>query len=184
MTQDIFFFFKQKTAYEIGVRLVGSEMCIRDRYQRRVHGDLKAYFLQNIQHKSRAREMTRGILRKKATKQKRDQLRFEIDCSQPVEDNVFLTDDFQDFLKTRIKVDGKKGNLGDAVSVSVEDSRIVVTAQAPFSKRYLKYLTKKYLKKQQLRDYLHLISNERNSYQIKYFNIQADEGEEEQGEAH
>eukprot|EP01016_Furgasonia_blochmanni_P010840 TRINITY_DN1468_c0_g1_i2.p1 TRINITY_DN1468_c0_g1~~TRINITY_DN1468_c0_g1_i2.p1 ORF type:complete len:401 (+),score=130.03 TRINITY_DN1468_c0_g1_i2:3-1205(+) len=33
-----FFFFKQKTAYEIGVRLVGSEMCIRDRYQRRVHG--------------------------------------------------------------------------------------------------------------------------------------------------
>ncbi len=28
---DVFFFFKQKTAYEIGVRLVGSEMCIRDR---------------------------------------------------------------------------------------------------------------------------------------------------------
>ena len=27
-----FFFFKQKTAYEIGVRLVGSEMCIRDRF--------------------------------------------------------------------------------------------------------------------------------------------------------
>ena len=27
-----FFFFKQKTAYEIGVRLVGSEMCIRDSY--------------------------------------------------------------------------------------------------------------------------------------------------------
>ena len=28
----MFFFFKQKTAYEIGVRLVGSEMCIRDRF--------------------------------------------------------------------------------------------------------------------------------------------------------
>ena len=28
---QLFFFFKQKTAYEIGVRLVGSEMCIRDR---------------------------------------------------------------------------------------------------------------------------------------------------------
>ena len=27
------FFFKQKTAYEIGVRLVGSEMCIRDRHR-------------------------------------------------------------------------------------------------------------------------------------------------------
>ena len=30
-----FFFFKQKTAYEIGVRLVGSEMCIRDRSEPR-----------------------------------------------------------------------------------------------------------------------------------------------------
>ena len=29
----IFFFFKQKTAYDIGVRLVGSEMCIRDSHQ-------------------------------------------------------------------------------------------------------------------------------------------------------
>ncbi len=31
---SFFFFFKQKTAYEIGVRLVGSEMCIRDRTTR------------------------------------------------------------------------------------------------------------------------------------------------------
>ena len=31
LAEFMFFFFKQKTAYEIGVRLVGSEMCIRDR---------------------------------------------------------------------------------------------------------------------------------------------------------
>ena len=30
---SIFFFFKQKTAYEIGSGLVGSEMCIRDSYR-------------------------------------------------------------------------------------------------------------------------------------------------------
>ena len=35
------FFFKQKTAYEIGVRLVGSEMCIRDRYIDYVHSMLR-----------------------------------------------------------------------------------------------------------------------------------------------
>ena len=28
---DVCFFFKQKTAYEIRLSLVGSEMCIRDR---------------------------------------------------------------------------------------------------------------------------------------------------------
>eukprot|EP00658_Telonema_sp_P-2_P015518 TRINITY_DN15978_c0_g1_i4.p1 TRINITY_DN15978_c0_g1~~TRINITY_DN15978_c0_g1_i4.p1 ORF type:complete len:389 (+),score=89.04 TRINITY_DN15978_c0_g1_i4:60-1226(+) len=36
----VFFFFKQKTAYEMLRSLVGSEMCIRDRYQRRVRGTL------------------------------------------------------------------------------------------------------------------------------------------------
>ena len=31
MKKYLLFFFKQKTAYEIPLRLVGSEMCIRDR---------------------------------------------------------------------------------------------------------------------------------------------------------
>lgn len=34
-----FFFFKQKTAYEISLGLVGSEMCIRDRHQCQHHSD-------------------------------------------------------------------------------------------------------------------------------------------------
>eukprot|EP00658_Telonema_sp_P-2_P028964 TRINITY_DN22092_c0_g1_i1.p1 TRINITY_DN22092_c0_g1~~TRINITY_DN22092_c0_g1_i1.p1 ORF type:complete len:258 (-),score=91.66 TRINITY_DN22092_c0_g1_i1:144-917(-) len=38
LIDGFFFFFKQKTAYEMLRSLVGSEMCIRDRYQRRVRG--------------------------------------------------------------------------------------------------------------------------------------------------
>eukprot|EP00831_Metopus_contortus_P048112 TRINITY_DN39076_c0_g1_i1.p3 TRINITY_DN39076_c0_g1~~TRINITY_DN39076_c0_g1_i1.p3 ORF type:complete len:125 (+),score=34.25 TRINITY_DN39076_c0_g1_i1:91-465(+) len=46
-----FFFFKQKTAYEMQRGLVGSEMCIRDRYQRRVHGgDSAITFYDTIQY--------------------------------------------------------------------------------------------------------------------------------------
>ena len=33
------------------------------------------------------------------------------------------------------------------------------------------YLSKKYLKKQQLRDYLHVISTDKQTYQLRYFNI-------------
>ncbi len=29
--EEVSFFFRQKTGYEIGVRLVGSEMCMRDK---------------------------------------------------------------------------------------------------------------------------------------------------------
>lgn len=62
-------------------------------------------------------------------------------------------------------------------SPSRSQARITVTAQAPFSKRYLKYLTKKYLKKQQLRDYLHVIASNKNTYELRYFSIVNDQPE-------
>ena len=49
----LFFFFKQKTAYEIRLSLVGSEMCIRDRaYVREAYKDGAAalFHLKNMGH--------------------------------------------------------------------------------------------------------------------------------------
>eukprot|EP00831_Metopus_contortus_P045428 TRINITY_DN36405_c0_g1_i1.p1 TRINITY_DN36405_c0_g1~~TRINITY_DN36405_c0_g1_i1.p1 ORF type:complete len:255 (-),score=50.32 TRINITY_DN36405_c0_g1_i1:55-819(-) len=37
--------------------LVGSEMCIRDRYQRRVHGDFKEYEIDRVDYSSQIRKM-------------------------------------------------------------------------------------------------------------------------------
>ena len=55
----------------------------------------------------------------------------------------------------------------------------IVTADVAFSKRYLKYLSKKYLKKQQLRDYLHVIASSKTTYELRYFNIHDTEGDAE-----
>ncbi|MCL7038709.1 hypothetical protein MKW94_014203 [Papaver nudicaule] len=47
--------------------------------------------------------------------------------------------------------------------------------------RYMKYLTKKYLKKHNVRDWLRVIasSKDRNVYELRYFNIAENEAEEE-----
>jgi len=47
--------------------------------------------------------------------------------------------------------------------------------------RYLKYLTKKYLKKHNVRDWLRVIAanKDRNLYELRYFNIAENEAEEE-----
>ena len=37
--------------------------------------------------------------------------------------------------------------------------------------RYLKYLTKKFLKKNNLRDYIRVVADKRNSYELRYFQI-------------
>lgn len=46
--------------------------------------------------------------------------------------------------------------------------------------RYLKYLTKKYLKKNNLRDWLRVVANTKESYELRYFQINQDEEEEDE----
>lgn len=75
------------------------------------------------------------------------------------------------------------GVLGDDVKVTRDRTKITVTSEIPMSKRYLKYLTKKFLKKHNVRDWLRVIASnkDRNIYELRYFNI-ADQGEEEDEE--
>lgn len=54
---------------------------------------------------------------------------------------------FEKFLVDSIKVEGKTGQLGEDVKITREGSgQLAVVSSIPFSKRYLKYLTKKFLK--------------------------------------
>ena len=76
------------------------------------------------------------------------------------------------------KVDNKTGNLGNSVTVSMDKESIVVESKINFSKRYLKYLTKKYLKKQDLKEFLRVIASQKNTYQLRYFKIQNEEAAE------
>jgi len=109
-------------------------------------------------------------------------LTFTIDCSKPVEDKIMEIASFEKFLLDKIKVDGKTGVLGENVKVVREKTKIVVTSEVQMSKRYLKYLTKKYLKKHNVRDWLRVIASnkDRTVYELKYFNIADNEGEEEE----
>lgn len=79
------------------------------------------------------------------------------------------------FLIERIKLDGKTGQLEGKVNVERLKQKLVVTSEVAFSKRYLKYLTKKFLKKNKLRDWLRVIANNKDSYELRYFNIDQDE---------
>ena len=104
-----------------------------------------------------------------------------INASQPVNDKIFDIAAYEKFLHDRIKVDGRTGNLGDNVQISqIGDGKIEVVAHLEFSGRYLKYLTKKFLKKQQLRDWLRVVSTSKGVYEIKFFNVVQEEGEDDE----
>ena len=120
-----------------------------------------------------------SILKKrKQRKQKKTILNFYVSCATIAEDRVIELREFLDFLKANIKVNGKKGNLGKQVSVTEDTgpngtSRVKITAEAPFSKRYIKYLTRKYLKKIEIKDYVHISASNtsRVTYDLKYYKV-------------
>ncbi|CAH2044521.1 unnamed protein product, partial [Thlaspi arvense] len=124
-------------------------------------------------------KMSRGSAA--APKGKKKGVSFTIDCSKPVDDKIMEIASLEKFLQERIKVGGKAGALGDSVSITREKSKITVTSSGQFSKRYLKYLTKKYLKKHNVRDWLRVIAanKDRNLYELRYFNIAENEAEDE-----
>ena len=88
------------------------------------------------------------------------------------------------YLLERIKVNGKTSNLGNVVSLSREkNTKLILSSDIPFSKRYLKYLTKKYLKKNNLRDWLRVVASGKDSYELRYFQINnQDEDDDEDNE--
>merc|ERR1712063_218813 len=120
----------------------------------------------------------KGLKKKVSQKGKKQLLKFTVDCQQPSDDNIIEAKELEKYFTNRIKVEGKTGNLGDKVTVSRDKAKINVTAEAPFSKRYLKYLAKKYLKAQQLRDFLRVVAPNKTSYELRYFNINEDNEEE------
>ncbi|PIL32117.1 hypothetical protein GSI_06823 [Ganoderma sinense ZZ0214-1] len=118
---------------------------------------------------------------KAATKTASAKHKFVIDYSRPAGDGVFDGPAFEKFLHDRIKVEGKTGQLGENVKIHRDgDTKITVTSNIPLSKRYLKYLTKKFLKKNALRDWIRVVASSKDVYQLRFYNIQAGDDEEEE----
>ena len=115
----------------------------------------------------------------KGQKSKKPTARYVVSLEQPIQDNILVLGDFESFLNQRIKVEGKTGNLGDKITVSKDRNSVVVTSKIDFSKRYLKYLTKKYLKKQDIREFLRVVATSKNTYEVRYLQVDNDDGADE-----
>jgi large subunit ribosomal protein L22e len=87
-----------------------------------------------------------------------------LDLTHPVENGIFDSGNFEQFLQEKVKVNGKTGNLGNVVHIEHLKNKITVVSEKQFSKKYLKYLTKKYLKKNNLHDWLHVVASDKETY--------------------
>jgi large subunit ribosomal protein L22e len=109
-------------------------------------------------------------LAKAASKSKRPKkdLEYLIKVRDVVEADIFDVAAFEEYLAARIKAKkgGKAGELGTDVTISTTPIQAKIITKVPLSKRYVKYLTKKFLKKNLLRDHCRVIATGKKTYTI------------------
>eukprot|EP00461_Guttulinopsis_vulgaris_P001617 UN01617 len=124
---------------------------------------------------------------------------FTINVKKPVQASLFDTPAFVEFLVANFKATkgAKKGSVGkfDATQTKEENlaaysksviissnragTRVLIHTKTPLSKVYIKYMTKKYLKKNELRDYMRVLSTGKRHYSVDFINVKSDDATEE-----
>ncbi|MCQ2820924.1 MAG: 60S ribosomal protein L22 [archaeon] len=102
---------------------------------------------------------------------------YNVDFSSPVENKLLSLEACKKYLETNIKVNGiklkQKASDSVKVSQSQKDNRsknsisVTVDTNLKFSKRYIRYLVKKFLKREGVVRYLVVQSSGRNGYAVK-----------------
>ncbi len=119
-------------------------------------------------------------LAKAGSKKPVKDLEYIIKVRDVVEAEIFDVSAFESFLQSRIKAkkNTKAGVLGEDIVLSSTDIQVKITSKLPLSKRYVKYLTKKFLKKNLLRDHCRVIATGKKTYTIKPFKANLSESAE------
>ena len=117
------------------------------------------------------------MLSKKDDKKDSKQLsykKFTVDFTSPLENKLLTLESVLHYLQTNMKLNGLKGKLGKTIIINMDDLKknknvivISVYSSIKFSKRYIRYLVKKYLKKEGIAKYLTLSATSPGAYAVK-----------------
>ena len=117
------------------------------------------------------------MLSKKDDKKDSKQLsykKFTVDFTSPLENKLLTLESVLHYLQTNMKLNGLKGKLGKTIMISMDDLKknknvivISVDSSIKFSKRYIRYLVKKFLKKEGVAKYLTLSATSPSAYIVK-----------------
>ena len=101
--------------------------------------------------------------------------KYTVDFNSPVENNLLTLESASKYMQANMKINGLKGHLGDKIKIHITDKKdknkntlvISVDTSIQFSKRYIRYLVKKFLKRESIARFLTVSSSSPNAYTVK-----------------
>ncbi len=101
--------------------------------------------------------------------------KYTVDFNNPVENNLLTLESALKYMQSNMKINGLKGKLGNTIKISITDKKdrnkntlvVSVDSSIQFSKRYIRYLVKKFLKREGIARFLTVSSTSPNAYTVK-----------------
>jgi large subunit ribosomal protein L22e len=101
--------------------------------------------------------------------------KYTVDFNSPVDNNLLTLESALKYMQSNMKINGLKGKLGNTIKVSITGKKdknkntliVSVDSQLQFSKRYIRYLVKKFLKREGIARFLTVSSTSPNAYTVK-----------------
>ena len=120
-------------------------------------------------------EEQKGRVAQPKVKKERTYKKYTVDFNSPVENKLLSLEAAAKYLTSNIKVGGLKGKLGESVKVLTDSKnnkvknsvQVQVDNKLKFYKRYIRYLVKKFLKREGIVKYLTVASTAPNAYTVK-----------------
>jgi large subunit ribosomal protein L22e len=108
-------------------------------------------------------------------KKERTYKKYTVDFNSPVSSKLLSLESAVKYLISNIKVGGLKGKLGESVKVTQSSTSdkskncifVSVDTTLKFSKRYIRYLVKRFLKREGIVRFLTVSSTAPNAYTVK-----------------
>ncbi|KAF7697532.1 60S ribosomal protein L22 [Cucumispora dikerogammari] len=107
---------------------------------------------------------------------KESKFSYNLNFLECINDGLFTVEEVKEHLENKFKVEGKTGNLGGKIELKINGNNLQLISTFKFRKSYLKYLSKKFLFKKNLTDWVHLVSDYKTGYDFTYYKV-AKEGE-------
>jgi large subunit ribosomal protein L22e len=101
--------------------------------------------------------------------------KYTVDFNSPVDNNLLTLESALKYMQSNMKINGLKGKLGNTIKISITGKKdknkntliVSVDSQLQFSKRYIRYLVKKFLKREGIARFLTVSSTSPNAYTVK-----------------
>lgn len=101
--------------------------------------------------------------------------KYTVDFNSPVDNKLLTLEAALKYLQSNMKINGLKGKLADRIKINMTDKKdknkntlvISFDTTLQFSKRYIRYLVKKFLKREGIARFLTVSSTAPGAYTVK-----------------